>query len=188
MLTARDISLVLYGTMRVARLERDGLQAFDATIRGFWRSYWAAAFLAPFFLGAAWIEAAQMAGAEESARFLLLRSIAYVMQWVAFPLLMVPVADLLQRGHCYFRYMVAYNWFQLVQSALVLLIAIVAPALIGDADALAFVSLVTLAAMLLYNGFIAKNALEVGGGTAAAIVIIDALLGELISAMAYNLV
>lgn len=186
-MTIRDWAAVLDGMIRVARLRPDGISAFDATPQGFWRSFWAAAILAPLAATTMLFEAADLGSEAEPTRFLLLQAIAYVVNWVAFPLLMLRIADLLQRGHNYFRYMVAYNWFRLLQAAVVYPISLLALSQMVPDDAVAFLSLVVISAMLLYDWFIAKSALEIDGGTAAAIVIIGFLLGILVNGLALRL-
>jgi len=95
-------------------------------------------------------------------------------------LAMVRISAMLGKGDRYFPYMVAYNWFQLVdilfQGPLLLL------ALSGllPQEGEAFLTLAVLGAELFYGWFIAKNALRVTGGVAVALVVIDQLISILI--------
>ena len=43
MITAREVSYGLFGAWRLAHLDRRGMEYFDTSIDGFWRSFWAAA-------------------------------------------------------------------------------------------------------------------------------------------------
>lgn len=187
MLTARQFLTAFHGTSRVARLKPDGIRMFDGTPAGFWASFWAAALLAPFLVTTLLIEASNVDDATRATRFVLLQSIGYVISWVAYPLAMVYVADLLQRGRHYYRYMVAYNWFRLVEAAAIYPLMLLGSVDLVSIDALAFFSLMALSAMLLYDWFIAKTALEIDGASAAGVVMISFLLGLLIRGLADKL-
>lgn len=187
-MTIRDVAMVLEGVRGVARLDATGLQAFDATINGFWRSFWAAAILAPLATVTVLIEAGGIDDGAEATRFMLLQAVAYVVNWVAFPLLMVSVATFLQRGHAYLRFIVAYNWFRLFEALIVYPLALLAATEVVSIDAIAFFGLIAITLMLFYDWFIAKHALEVEGGTAAAIVLIAFLLGYLVNVLAIRMV
>ena len=51
MLSAREAAASLYGAYRLARQDAGGLDYFDTSLEGFWRSFYAAAFIAqPFAL------------------------------------------------------------------------------------------------------------------------------------------
>jgi len=47
------------------------------------------------------------------APILITETIAYVISWVAFPLLILPVARQLRREDRFLPFMVAYNWSQI---------------------------------------------------------------------------
>ena len=186
MLSRAEFSAALHGVRGLVRFDAKALAFFNATHDGFWRSFWAAAILAPF----AAITVARQAVLDPPDslwRFIAFEVIGYVMGWLAFPLVMVRVADLLGRRDRYFHYMVALNWFHLVEIAfagpvLVLgLLGIIPP--IGEE----VLSLFVFAALLGYEWFIAKHGLKVEGPTAAALVIIDLLLSILIDRIAASM-
>ncbi len=185
MLTRGELAAALKGLLRLTRFETDGFHHFDASLDGFWKSFWAAALALPVW---ALLQAEQMAAAHPAAplRYAALQSIAYAVGWLAYPLLMVRISRFLDRQHNYFRYMVAYNWFQLVEAAawlpLLVLIGSQAPA-----DLIALVWLATHAALFAYGWFIARHGLEIEGTTAGALVIIDFLLGLLIDGVTNSL-
>ncbi len=187
MLTGRYLALVFRATLRIVKLRADGIALFEGTPGGFWRSFWAAGLLAPLFFVTLLLEASHIEDGTAATRLVLVQAIAYVVNWVAYPLLMVYVADLLQRGPHYFRYMVAYNWFRLVEAAAIYPLVLLAAAGAVDVDALAFFSLIALSAMLLYDWFIAKAALDVDGTAAAGLVLIAFLLSLVIRGVAETL-
>ncbi len=179
MLTIRDLSAGLQGVMRVVRLDADGLACFDDSPAGFWRSFWVAALLAPLAMVTMLVHAATLED-PEATRYVLLGAIGYVVTWVAFPLAMVYVCDLLERPQRYIRYIVAHNWFRLIEAAMMYPVWLLMTATATDIDAVAFLLMLAMSAVLVYDWFIAKSALDLDGGTAAAVVLIGLLLSLLI--------
>jgi hypothetical protein len=173
MLTAREASSGLFGAYRLALRDAGGLRFFDASLAGFWQSFYAAALVAPAYVLLLIVRYTTEMAPLNPIRYAAVNAISYVIAWVAFPLVMFYVSALFDRQQHYLRYIVAYNWAQVLQNALVLPIAIV--------ERLGWVSPVfSLAAMilvLLYSGFIARVALDVPWLTVVGIVLLDWLLG-----------
>lgn len=174
-----EVASGVYGAWLLARRRPEGLNWFDGTVAGYWRSFWAALLVAPAFLVLELITGGF--GEAVSLRSVLVQLIAYVIDWVAFPLLMVFVADSLGRWPAYMRYIVAYNWSAVVQMALLLpaaVLAVVAP----NGATLMLVQAITIA-LLVYRAYVAHVALNVGWGTSAGIVLMDVLLSGLTKVM-----
>jgi len=53
--SAREMMYALYGAYRLARFDAGGMRYFDASIDGFWRSFFAAVLIAPFYLIYQWL-------------------------------------------------------------------------------------------------------------------------------------
>lgn len=171
-----EIAGALYGAYRLARLDPQGMRHFDLSIGGFWRSFFAAILMAPFFALLILLQAgedhfAEAAGAEFAG---------YFVGWAAFPLVMATFAHAFNLGRSYIAFMVAYNWSQLVVMA-VLLPATAAAVLLPMPPALAGLALLTvMAAALAYLWFIARTALEISAPLAAAVVVLEFALTYLI--------
>jgi len=120
-----EIRLALIGTLRLARGDRGGLACFDRSADGFWRSFRAAVISYPLYLVLLSMRVT-VAEWERSGAFLIItvETIAYVIAWTAFPLLMLIVAQRIGRPHRFFDFMVPYNWSQLPQSALFVLVGL----------------------------------------------------------------
>jgi hypothetical protein len=178
----------LYGAYRLARFDAGGIQFFDDSISGFWKSFFAAVIIAPLFLFLLLMRF-QVDTAELSAfRYFSVEAIAYVIRWVAFPLIMVSVVKVLDRDDKYLVFIVAYNWASVLQSALFLTAAILSIGGLIPPSAGGFLSVVILAAVLIYAGFVTRTALDLPGGTAAAIVAFEFFLGVVIDMTAESLI
>jgi hypothetical protein len=126
-------------------------------------------------------------GDPDPLRFGLVESIAYVLSWVAYP---VVVEWLTRRLGCRDRfegYLAAYNWSMVLQNAAVFPITILVglgllPLPVGQ-----LLWFGVFLAILLYVFLIARTALAVPTGTAAGLVLLDVLLSALIDGVAAGL-
>lgn len=177
----REVSAGMYGAWRLARLDRSAMALFDRSIEGVWRSFLAAAICYPGFLilVALRLEQAQL---EQSGlfRIWLVESIGYVIAWCAFPLLIFRFCRWLGRETEGFDFIIAYNWSQILQTALLLIVALLVAVGPVTTDVAAILELVSYLAILGYEWFIARVALDAGGLTATAVVLIDIVLGSVL--------
>ena len=182
MTASSEIRRALTGALRLARGDRGGLAYFEPTIDGFWRSFRAGFLAYPLFLallamrtsGAAWT-------ASGGVQIILVETIGYVIAWAAFPLAMLKVSELMGRERRFFTFMVAYNWAQVPQSALFVLVALEAESGLFGAGGTRLIGLAAAFAALAYEWFIARVGLEVSGLFAALVVFLDLLLTLLVS-------
>jgi hypothetical protein len=187
MLSVGEIAVALGGVKRLLRLQADGFDRFDATLSGFWKSFWVALFVLPIWIV---LIADQMSTADGDSAWqvIVCKLIGYAVSWLAYPLLMVRICDFLGRWPRYLTYMVGYNWFQLVQTAAWLPLVLLADTGIAPKGLIAILWLGTHGVLLAYSWFLARRGLQVDGGTACALVVIDFLLSLLIDSIADSLV
>ena len=177
-----ELQLALTGCLRLARGDRGGLACFDRSLDGFWRSFRAAVISYPLYL---MLLAMRVSIAEWQQsggwRIVTVETIGYVVAWVAFPLLMLNVVRWIGRAHRFFDFMVPYNWCQLPQSALFVLVGLVSAGGVLSAQASEAMDLAAAIATLLYEWFIARVALDTTGLVAIFVVLLDLVLGVFIS-------
>jgi len=114
-------------------------------------------------------------------RIVTVETIGYVVAWVAFPLLMLNVVRWIGRAHRFFDFMVPYNWCQVPQSALFVLVGLVSAGGVLSTQASEAMDLAAAIATLLYEWFIARVALDTSGVVAIFVVLLDLVLGVFIS-------
>jgi hypothetical protein len=183
-----EVQLAVGGALRLARGDRRGLGFFDASIDGFWRSFRAGLICYPLYLlllsfrlaGSRWAESGPVP-------ILAVETIAYVISWVAFPLLMLPLARWLDRENRFLAFMVTYNWSQIPQAVLFLLIGLDGATGLLPPPVVQVAGLLAVIAVLVYQWFIARVALAVTGAQATLVVIIDVILGTALGRIAEQL-
>lgn len=172
--------MALAGAMQLARGDAGGLVWFDSSIDGFWRSFRAAVICYPLYLVLLTfrLTVAQLQ-ASSLGRIVAVETIGYAIAWVAFPLLILPLVRLLDRENRFLLFMVAYNWSQVPQTMLFVLLAI-AGAMVpnGLAQVAEIGGAITV---LVYEWFIARSALQVASPQAVLIVLLDVLLGSVLT-------
>ena len=183
-----EVQLAVGGALKLARGDPRGLDFFDTSIDGFWRSFRAALISYPFFLillafrvsAAHWEESGVL-------RIVAIETIGYVIAWVAFPLLVLPLTRWLGREDRFLTFMVAYNWSQVPQTVLLLFVAGIGATPAMTTDAAAAVETAAYLLLLLYEWFIARIALDRGALPATALVLLDVVLGAALSILTQSL-
>lgn len=177
-----EVQLALAGSLRLARGDRGGLACFDRSLDGFWRSFRAAVIAYPLYLVllVMRVTVAEWQGSG-GWRIVAVETIGYVIAWVAFPLLMLTVTRWIGRGHRFFDFMVPYNWCQVPQSALFVLVGLESDSGMLGTQASEAIDIVAAIATLVYEWYIARVALETTGSAAAFVVLVDLVLGVVIS-------
>jgi len=158
------------------------MACFDRSLDGFWRSFRAAVISYPLYLV---LLAMRVSMAEWQAsggwRIVMVETIGYVIAWVAFPLLMLNVVRWIGRAHRFFDFMVPYNWCQVPQSALFVVVGLVSAGGVLSNQASEAMDIAAAIATLVYEWFIARVALDTTGLVAVFVVLVDLVLGVFIS-------
>jgi hypothetical protein len=173
----------LYGSWLLLIRDTEGYRHFSQTEAGFWRSFSAILIIAPLYLYAGTVQIQLPDEPALEAPSLAAAMVGLVLQWIGWPLAMVPIARWLGLARAYARYIIAYNWSS------VLVVAVMVPPLMlldigligpGFAALLAFV--LTIAA-LYYRWYVALTAFETTGIVAASLVVGDVVLSLLINSL-----
>ncbi len=187
MIDAKETAGALYGIWRIARCDENAFTFFNASEEGFWRSFTAAFILAPF---QALYQMTVYVGMEDppnALRMTAVESLEYVILWVLYPLTLFYVVKVLDRDEAFFRYIVAYNWFQLGIGLVIMPWIILAgfdllPIAVAD-----FIGTMAFIAYAFYAAFMARVGLDIAVGAAIGIVLIDILLTLLVGQTTFRM-
>jgi hypothetical protein len=183
-----EVRWAVIGCLRLARGDRGGLSYFDRSLDGFWRSFLSAFLSYPFFLVLLTMRVS-LADWNAAGGFevILVETIGYVISWVAFPLIMLSVLRWIGRPHRYFDFMVPYNWCQLPQSLLFVVVGLESETGALSDPISQTIEIAAAVAVLVYEWYIARVALETTAGGAILVVLVDLLLGVLVTRAAGSL-
>ncbi|HEX6012749.1 MAG TPA: hypothetical protein VFY87_13325 [Geminicoccaceae bacterium] len=180
MLSYAEIQRSVQGAWLLAKGDTRGMNLFDLSVEGFWRSFAAMLIVAPVY---ALVLLAQPVPADSEPESLtgtlLAEAIAYVVGWAAFPIAAVFLTRLLGLAAGYVPLVVANNWSAVVQIAFYAAVVVLGTLLPGELRALTL--LAATLAILVYQWFVIRTALDTGGGIALGIVVVDVLLSLAVS-------
>ncbi|HUC10122.1 MAG TPA: hypothetical protein VL985_06810 [Stellaceae bacterium] len=186
--TWAEVRWALIGCLRLARGDRHGLECFDRTLDGFWRSFLSAFLSYPFFLILLMMRVSLADwNAAGGLSIMLIETIGYVISWVAFPLMMISLLRWVGREDRFCDFMVPYNWCQLPQSVLFVIVGIESETGALSDPISQGIEIAAAVAVLAYEWYIARVALETSGATATMVVLVDLVLGVLITRAAGSL-
>jgi hypothetical protein len=183
-LTARETVYSIFGAYRLAMLDKSGLSYLDRSPEGAIRSFHAALIVLPAYAVLVVLRLWDVLPEVSLLRFITVEGLAYVISWTAFPLAMFHIAGLLDRSARYFDFLSAYNWSSVIQMGLYLpVVAIADSGLVPEGLGEGLVLVVTML-VLMYQWFIARTTLDINGGSAAGVVLLDMILAVFITGTA----
>lgn len=174
-----EVLSALYGAYRLAWFDIAGMTHFNLSFDGFWRSFFAAALVAPAYAILVGLQVATGEEAIDLGLLVLTESIGYVLAWCAFPLIAIVLTRLLGLARNYVALIVALNWTAVLQTALFLAVVLLAPFLPEVLGTL--VMTLTTGAILVYQWFVIRTALETTGGIALMLLLIDLIVTSMIN-------
>jgi hypothetical protein len=173
MITARDVRHALTGAVLLARGDRAGAKYFGDTPHDFWRSFWAAAFVAPIWL--VLVSLVEPATDASPLRLILAETVEYALLWTAFPLVLHEILSRSGTDEHFCRYIAAHNWAAMIVAP-AMLVAVVISA-VAPSGLLDLLPLLVVISSVVYEWFMARVTLEVSAATAAGIAAMDFFLG-----------
>lgn len=178
----REAILSLYGAWRLAHLDRRGLELFDKTPAGAIRSFYAAVLVAPMYVLVLTMAPVERAGSH-GPQWLLVEAIAYVVSWLAYPVVIEQLTRSMGCRNLFEGYLSAYNWSMVLQNAALLPLAALTAMDVVPAEIIQPLWLAAIVAVMAWLWFIARTALNVGAFTAAGLVVLDELLSFMIDSI-----
>ncbi len=180
----REVVFGLYGAWRLARLDRGGMSYFDGSIDGFWKSFYAAAFVAPGYIILVLLDTTIQSASAGGVRAVLIHALTYSLSWTVYPVVVHPIVQAMGREAAYTKFIVAFNWAKVVQMALYLPVIGIATAGIVPSGAANLLSAAMYILLLGYQWFVTRAALDIGARAATGLVALDFVVGVVLSVLA----
>jgi hypothetical protein len=180
-LTADEVVRSLKGSLRLIRRERDGLNAFDASVEGFWHSFAAIILTAPAFivlLAEQQLRAGRLVpgGLFGDEWFVTREAAVFLAPWLLFPLLMLGFVRIMGLERRYIGYIVIYNWSSVIAAAIFAVPALLHVLGLATGAHAAFYTFAFSIILAQYRWFFARASLGLSADLAAAVVAADFLL------------
>lgn len=181
--TFSEILKSLYGVYLLARRHPDAPAMFDCSVDGFWRSLFAAVLVLPahILITVRTLMAVSPVdyGVEDGVTDLLI----YIIAWLAYPALMVPITKVLGRGERVLDYMVPYNWASVPIGYLFGAIALAGMTGLVSPDMELGLNIGSYASVVLLLAEVARRQLLIGPAMAAGIVVLDFVFSVVVITM-----
>ena len=179
----RSIGSGMHAALLLARGRAEGLRYADSDLAGAARSFWAIAVALPAFICLRLLSG--NAGAVPAHDFAL-DLLSYIIGWIGFALLSRPVVEAMGAAPRWPRFIVVWNWCNVVQYLLLVLAAVPglvgAPVLVQEAA-----SLIAIGWALWLEWFAIRLALEVSTLPAIGLVALDLSIGLALTALGQGL-
>ena len=183
MITLAEALRSIYGAYRLALFDPRGLDCLDRDATGATRSFFAGPIIFPAYLILRMLRVPIFENVDLED-FIVLEALAFVVSWVGYALIMTLVARALDRDHRYLDFLTAYNWAMVIQIGVLLptvAVVTIMPFSQSAGDTLAFG---VTAALLLYQWFVARTALQISVPAAIGVVALDMVVGLVVSGFA----
>jgi hypothetical protein len=177
--SGQEIAAGIRGAVMLAQRDPQGMAQFNLTIEGFFNSFVAALLAAPAY--AILVAQRYVVEAPSSVGYTIFaETVAYVLIWLVFPTAAIFLTRFFGLGHRYVPLVVASNWATFLQT-LVLLAASLLGSMFGSSGGGALVLLAAMIAVLVYDWYIVRTALETTAGIASGFVAADLVLSFIVS-------
>ena len=161
---------------------------FDDSIEGFWKSFFAAALVAPAYAIEIALGQEALGDSLGSLRTILIHLLAYSLSWTVFPVVVHPVCQAMDRETAYVRYIVAYNWAKAIQMAIYLpVILIVWLEILPESLALLLHTVVYVLLVFGYQWFVTRSALDIKALPASGLVALDFMVSFVLGLLVFGM-
>jgi len=172
-----EIYRSIYGAWRLAHFDQGGMNHFELSIGGFWRSFFAMVLSFGFLVIRDLVSAPPEPAPETQPLIemsLAAGVIAFVLDWMLYPVVTALVTRMLGIDANYVPFIIAHNWSKFLGQTILAFVALLASFVLGTGAPL-FIFLL-LGAYFVYMWFVTRTALLIPGSTAAALVVLSFLV------------
>lgn len=179
----------LFAAWRIARFDANAMSYFNLSLEGFWRSFTAALIVLPFLLVITGLQFDALNDQEDAVQlsptlehgtsllgFSLLEVLSFVCRWAAWPILMIPIARFFKLEANYVPYIIAVNWGNVLQSALMLVVQVLLFTQILPKPVINLLFVMAFITVLYYAYLIARAGLQCDAMTAIGLVVLNLLV------------
>ncbi|WP_209010854.1 hypothetical protein [Labrenzia sp. PHM005] len=194
MISTSEIRAALDGSWLLLRNQSQGMNYFDQSTQGFWRSFLVIFLLAPVFLVSALAEKKLLISENvilsevfPENTYWLAQFLSLGIDWVMLPLVLAMLAGPIGISRQYVPFIVVRNWTSLLASVPYLATGLLYLMGIIPSGIMVLLSFTCLIVVLWYRFLIARIALQASASLAIGIVFLDILISLIIGELAGRL-
>lgn len=173
--------MAIRGAFRLAFFDKRALGHFLNTKQAFWHSFQAIIFVAPIHFFRLTLGVDVLPEKTHIPSFFILQTLAFIIQWFAYPLMMLYVAKKVNREENYFRYIAMFNWANIPVN-IIGLIAFLIFTTSATSSTLLFMSFVGFY-IVIFHWFLACNGLEIRKSKGMLVTLLNIFLSFMITMM-----
>jgi hypothetical protein len=163
----------------LVKQDRGGVSWLDGSADGFWKSFFAAVLLAPFYALMLWLARYSTVPEADLTAVVLIESVSYVGAWLVWPVIASEICRYLDPSMDSRTYIVGCNWSEVwIMLIRLPVVTLGVSALLADGS-YAMVSLILMVAILYYRYVIARETLPATTSIAVGLAITDLVVGLL---------
>lgn len=181
MLPFVEIGYAVRGLWRLLQFDPSGLEYFDRSIAGFWRSFRVALLVAPFYALLIPYKLEMIRPTVGWQQIILVQILTYVVAWFLYPAVAYELCRWMRRDAEYPGYIVIYNWSATILVTADVLVWFPTFAGIAAPDTSAALGALIYHAFYIYLWFLTRAALKTDSLSAIGLVFVDYVLTFLLS-------
>lgn len=171
-----EILAALYGSYRLARGDAKGIGFFNPSREGAIRSFYAAVAVMPIFALMVYGNIIKGHLSAPIPTIVIVHFLVYAISWVIYPLVVHEILGLMKRQDRFLHYLSVFNWCQVLRGVIALPIAMYALAIPEGNALLSLLHAVTFVAILVYQWYVNRSALQVSGAAALGFLAAEQML------------
>lgn len=176
-----EIGYAVRGLWRLLQFDPSGLEFFDRSIAGFWRSFRVALLVAPLYAPLIPYELEMIKPTVGWQQVILVEILAYIVAWLLYPTVVYELCRWLHREAEYPGYIAIYNWSAIILATAVVLVWIPTFAGITTAETSDALDSIIYHLFYVYLWFLARTALKTDPLNAIGLIFADYVLSFVLS-------
>jgi hypothetical protein len=171
-----EILAALYGSYRLARGDRGGLNYFDSSREGAIRSFFAALLVLPVFALMVYGNIIKGHLSAPVPTIIIIHGLVFVISWVIYPLIVFEILAVMKRQERFLPYLSAFNWCHVLQALAFLPIVMYGLAIPEGNAILSFLQASIFVLVMVYQWFINRSSLQVPSLAAVGFLALEQVL------------
>ena len=183
MITQQEVVNGLKGAWGLLLGDSKAMKLFDVSPNGFIKSFFGAILVFPIYILMIVTGVVEFQTSRNLLAVIILDIEFYIIGWVLWPLAISQILPLLDRDELFFRYVVAYNWANVLGAWLFGLIIIISTTLTISGSIATLITGALSIGLLAYHVFVARITLDITLGVAIGLTICEFFLSQIIIIM-----